>query len=118
MNKHQGYLVYNTNRMIGVKYVINFIYSLAHENLLCNPSTLTFELHFFWRFFLHFSHKTTDVRKKDVPYKKPNLNHTEYAYREAVNRLKSMLNDSYSACKSNGRRHGYESDDTDNVSVS
>lgn len=48
-------------------------------------------------------------------YKKPNLNHTEYAYREAVSRLKSMLADSYSACKS--RRHGYESDDPDRDSV-
>lgn len=70
------------------------------------------------RFNLHYSRKPADAQKKDVPYKKPNLNHTEYAYREAVNRLKSMLTDTYSACKLNGRRHGYESEDTDNVSVS
>lgn len=49
-------------------------------------------------------------------YKKPNLNHTEYAYREAVNRLKSMLADSYSAVRSN-RRYGYESDVGDSASV-
>lgn len=50
-------------------------------------------------------------------YKKANLNHTDYAYRDAVNRLKSMLTDSYSAVKQNTRRPGYESDDTDNLSV-
>lgn len=62
--------------------------------------------------------KGTDLQKKDVQlYKKPNLNHTDYAYREAVNRLKSMLTESYSAVKQHGRRLGYESDDTDNISV-
>lgn len=36
-----------------------------------------------------FSRKPTESQKRDVPlYKKPNLNHTDYAYREAVNRLK------------------------------
>lgn len=69
--------------------------------------------------FLAFSiRKQTDLQKKEAPlYKKPHLNHTEYAYREAVNRLKCMLADSYTTCKLNNRRHGYESDDTDNISV-
>lgn len=65
-----------------------------------------------------YSRKTNESQRKDVPlYKKANLNHTDYAYRDAVNRLKSMLSDSYSAVKQNTRRPGYESDDTDNVSV-
>lgn len=35
------------------------------------------------------SRKPADSQKKDTPlYKKQNLNHTDYAYREAVNRLK------------------------------
>lgn len=65
--------------------------------------------------------KQSESLKKEVPlYKKPNLNHTEYAYREAVNRLKCMLAESYSPSKHSSiinRRHGYESDDTDNISV-
>lgn len=65
----------------------------------------------------HFR-KQTDLLKKEPAYKKPNLNHTEYAYREAVNRLKCMLADSYTSSRINTfRRHGYESDDTDNVSA-
>lgn len=66
-----------------------------------------------------FRKQTDSLKGKEVPvYKKPNLNHTEYAYREAVNRLKCMLSDTYSPSKqSTFRRHGYESDDTDNVSV-
>ncbi|XP_055307899.1 serologically defined colon cancer antigen 8 homolog, partial [Sitodiplosis mosellana] len=56
--------------------------------------------------------------KKDVPmYKIPNLNHTDYAYREAVNRLKSMLVDSYSATKQNIFRPGIESDDANEILV-
>lgn len=62
--------------------------------------------------------KQTDLYKKEPAFKKPNLNHTEYAYREAVNRLKCMLSDSYAPVKLNTfRRHGYESDDADNMSV-
>ncbi|XP_031627723.1 serologically defined colon cancer antigen 8 homolog isoform X5 [Contarinia nasturtii] len=56
-------------------------------------------------------------KREKVVNKKPSLNHTEYAYREAVNRLKSMLTDSYGCAKQNIRRPGYESDDTDNISV-
>lgn len=58
-----------------------------------------------------------ETHRRDAEYKRPNLNHTEYAYREAVSRLKSMLADSYSACRSNNRRYGLESDDADNASV-
>lgn len=47
---------------------------------------------------------------------KPDLNHTEYAYREAVNRLKFMLADSYNSCKAN-IRHSLEPDSSDAVSV-
>lgn len=64
-------------------------------------------------FLLH--RKLADLQKKDGQFhKKPNLNHTDYAYREAVNRLKCMLNDSYSAIK---QRPGYELDDGDSISV-
>lgn len=64
------------------------------------------------------SRKPIETQKRDVPsYKKPNLNHTEYAYREAVNRLKSMLADSYSAVRTSNRRYGYESDVADSASV-
>lgn len=59
--------------------------------------------------------KFADLQKKDGHlHKKPNLNHTDYAYREAVNRLKCMLTDSYSAIK---QRPGYELDDGDSISV-
>lgn len=64
-------------------------------------------------FLLH--RKFADLQKKDSQFhKKPNLNHTDYAYREAVNRLKCMLTDSYSAIK---QRPGYELDDGDSISV-
>ncbi|KAJ6646800.1 Serologically defined colon cancer antigen 8 like [Pseudolycoriella hygida] len=57
--------------------------------------------------------------KKDAPlYKKRNLDFTDYAYREAVNRLKYLLADSYTATKRNSICHRQDdSDDTDNVSV-
>lgn len=57
--------------------------------------------------------------KKDAPlYKKRNLDFTDYAYREAVNRLKYLLADSYTATKRNSICHRHDdSDDTDNVSI-
>lgn len=61
--------------------------------------------------------------KKDVPlYKKRNLDFTDYAYREAVNRLKFLLAESYTPSNKPSISNYYhkhdESDDTDNVSVS
>lgn len=89
-----------------------------YNNLFSNlESIIDFISHGFVK-ILNKNRKTNDTQKKEVPlYKKANLNHTEYAYRDAVNRLKSMLSDSYSAVKQNTRRPGYESDDTDNLSV-
>lgn len=57
--------------------------------------------------------------KKDVPlYKKRNLDFTDYAYREAVNRLKFLLAESYTPTKHNTFYHKHDdSDDTDNLSV-
>lgn len=62
--------------------------------------------------------------KKDVPqYKKRNLDFTDYAYREAVNRLKFLLAESYSPAARKlstaypCRKQHDESDDTDNLSV-
>lgn len=45
------------------------------------------------------------------------LNHTEHAYHDAVNRLKSMLADTYNTVKYSNRRVGYDYDDTDNIPV-
>lgn len=40
----------------------------------------------------YFRKKSCEYRKKDVPqYKIPNLNHTDNAYREAVDKLKVSL---------------------------
>lgn len=74
-------------------------------------------------FLLNFHRKQLSSPKKDVPlYKKRNLDFTDYAHREAVNRLKFLLAESYTPCSSRPRRGSFchkhdDSDDTDNVSV-
>lgn len=68
-------------------------------------------------FILRSRKLTESQRKEPLSYKRPNLNHTDYAYREAVDRLKSMLTESYSAVKQNTRRITYDSDDADNTMV-
>lgn len=67
---------------------------------------------------ISFDRKFGDLQKRDgQTSKRPNLNHTDYAYREAVNRLKSMLTDTYSVAKQHAKRSDYESDDAENISV-
>lgn len=72
---------------------------------------------------LNFHRKQLSSPKKDVPlYKKRNLDFTDYAHREAVNRLKFLLAESYTPCSNRPRRGSFchkhdDSDDTDNVSV-
>lgn len=56
-------------------------------------------------------------KKETLLPKKVSLNYTEHAYHDAVNRLKSMLADTYNAVKHNSRRAGFDYDDTDNISV-
>lgn len=69
-------------------------------------------------YFFQHSKKPVESHKKETSlHKKVSLNHTEYAYHDAVNRLKSMLADTYNTVKHNSRRAIYDFDDTDNISV-
>lgn len=68
--------------------------------------------------FIQHSKKPVESHKREASvHKKVSLNHTEYAYHDAVNRLKSMLADTYNTVKHNSRGVIYDSDDTDNISV-
>lgn len=92
-----------------IYYTINFHQNVSYSHILITVNII--------KYLFSASRKPIETHRRDAEQKRPNLNHTEYAYREAVNRLKSMLADSYSACRSNNRRYGLESDDADNVSV-
>lgn len=70
---------------------------------------------------INYNYRKTGSSKTEVPlYKKRNMDFTDYAYKEAVNRLKFLLNETYSPTKLSTfyNRHFEDSgDDTDNQSV-